>query len=575
VAVTAAAHRTAVTGLALVALSVGVYAPSFEHDWLNYDDDVYVTANRDLQRGLTPEGLAWAFSTFQGANWFPLTRVSWMLDRAIWGLDAGGFHATSVGLHALNALLLFLALAKLTARTGRSAFVAAVFAVHPLHVESVAWIAARKDLVSGLFFMLALLAYARAGPDGPGLRRQVLVFVCAALGLMAKPVVVTLPFVLLLLDEWPLGRLRRRDAPDRWDPVRVRRAVREKLPLFALAAAASAVTVVAQRAGGSVASLEQMPLHLRAANAVVAYTAYLGKALWPSGLAVFYPHPGAGIGVGRVALAAALLAAITGLVLATARRRPYGLVGWLWYLGMLVPVIGLVQVGSQSMADRYTYLPLIGVSILVAWGVPDLLGGGRGRGRALAAAAGVAIAALAAGSALQLRHWRDSETLFTRALSVTRDNHVAHAYLGRALLAEGRAREAIEHYSEAVRLRPEFLTAANNLAWLLATAEAESLRNPYAALRLAQRSARLTRHLDPPVLDTLAAAYAASGRFEEAVAAAERGVALAREAGDRELADQIAQRLALYRQGEAYRENPTAGAGPGTPSGGGPAPARG
>jgi tetratricopeptide (TPR) repeat protein len=227
------------------------------------------------------------------------------------------------------------------------------------------------------------------------------------------------------------------------------------------------------------------------------------------------------------------------------------------------------------MADRYTYLPLIGVSILVAWGVPDLLGGGRGRGRALAAAAGVAIAALAAGSALQLRHWRDSETLFTRALSVTRDNHVAHAYLGRALLAEGRAREAIEHYSEAVRLRPEFLTAANNRAGLLASAEAESLRNPDAALRLAQRSARLTRHLDPPVLDTLAAAYAASGRFEEAVAAAERGVALAREAGDRELADQIAQRLALYRQGEAYRENPTAGAGPGTPSGGGPAPARG
>jgi hypothetical protein len=565
VAVTAAARRTGVTGLALVALSVGVYAPSLGHAWLDYDDDIYVTANRDLQQGLTRDGLAWAFSTFQGANWFPLTRVSWMLDDAIWGLDARGFHATSVGLHALNALLLFLALSKLSSRTGRSAFVAAAFAVHPLHVESVAWIAARKDLLSGLFFMLALLAYARPGPDGPGLRRQVLVFVCAALGLMAKPVLVTLPFVLLLLDEWPLGRLRRRDAPERWDPARVRRAVLEKLPLFALSAAASVVTVAAQRAGGAVASLEQVPFHLRAANAVVAYTAYLGKALWPTGLAVFYPHPGAAIAPWRVALATAFLASVTGLVLVTARRRPYGLVGWLWYVGMLLPVIGLVQVGSQSMADRYTYLPLIGVAILVAWGVPDLLGPGRGRRPALAAAGGVAIAALAAGSALQLRHWRDSETLFTHALSVTRDNHVAHAYLGRALLAEGRTREAIEQFSEAVRLRPEFLTPANNLAWLLATAEAESLRNPYAALRLAQRSARLTRYLDASVLDTLAAAYAASGRFEEAVATAERGVALAEQAGDRELADEMAQRLALYRQGEAYREDPAAGTASGTP----------
>jgi hypothetical protein len=565
VAVTAAARRTGVTGLALVALSVGVYAPSLGHAWLDYDDDIYVTANRDLQQGLTRDGLAWAFSTFQGANWFPLTRVSWMLDDAIWGLDARGFHATSVGLHALNALLLFLALSKLSSRTGRSAFVAAAFAVHPLHVESVAWIAARKDLLSGLFFMLALLAYARPGPDGPGLRRQVLVFVCAALGLMAKPVLVTLPFVLLLLDEWPLGRLRRRDAPERWDPARVRRAVLEKLPLFALSAAASVVTVAAQRAGGAVASLEQVPFHLRAANAVVAYTAYLGKALWPTGLAVFYPHPGAAIAPWRVALATAFLASVTGLVLVTARRRPYGLVGWLWYVGMLLPVIGLVQVGSQSMADRYTYLPLIGVAILVAWGVPDLLGPGRGRRPALAAAGGVAIAALAAGSALQLRHWRDSETLFTHALSVTRDNHVAHAYLGRALLAEGRTREAIEQFSEAVRLRPEFLTPANNLAWLLATAEAESLRNPYAALRLAQRSAHLTRYLDASVLDTLAAAYAASGRFEEAVATAERGVALAEQAGDRELADEMAQRLALYRQGEAYREDPAAGTASGTP----------
>ena len=551
-------RRTLVPGLVLVALAVGLYLPALDHAWLNYDDDIYITDNRDLQRGLTPEGLAWAFSTFQGANWFPLTRLSWMLDYEIWGLDAGAFHATSLALHALNGLLLFLALAKLSGRVARSAFVAAVFLAHPLHVESVAWAAARKDPLSGLFFMLALLAYASAGPRGPAFRQHLLVFVCAALGLLAKAVVVTLPFVLLLLDEWPLGRLRRRDRPERWDPRRIREAVVEKLPLFALVTAAGVVTIVAQRAGGAVASLEQIPLHLRAANAAVAYVAYLGKVLWPTQLAIFYPHPGDAIAAGWVALSAAFLLAVTALLIAAARRRAYGLVGWLWYLVMLAPVIGIVQVGSQAMADRYTYLPLIGLSIVAAWGVPDLLGSLRRRRLVLAATAGVTIAALAAGTASQLHHWRDSEALFRHALRVTRDNHIANAYLGAALLAQGRTREAIAHSSEAVRLRPDFLTAANNLAWLLATAEVESLRNPYTALRLAQRSAFLTEHGDARVLDTLAAAYAASGRFEEAVRAAERALKLATEAGDGELAAEVEARLALYRAGEAYREEPSA-----------------
>jgi tetratricopeptide (TPR) repeat protein len=369
--------------------------------------------------------------------------------------------------------------------------------------------------------------------------------------------VVTLPAVLLLLDEWPLGRLRRRDAPERWDPGRIGRAVREKLPLVALVVAAGVVTVVAQRAGGAVASLEQVPFPLRASNAVVATVAYLGKAFWPTGLAIFYPHPGNALSGWQVAFSAALLLAVTALLLALARRHPYGLVGWLWYLATLAPVIGLVQVGSQAMADRYMYLPLIGLSIVVAWGVPDLMGKGRRRRLVLAATASAAIAALTAGTALQLRHWRDSEALFAHALSVTRDNHVANAYLGSALLQQGRTREAIALYSEAVRLRPDFLTAANNLAWLLATAEAESLRNPYAALRLAQRSARLTQHSDAHVLDTLAAAYAAAGRFEEAVLTAERGVGLARESGDVELEAEIEGRLARYRAGQAHREDPT------------------
>ncbi len=550
-------RRTLVTGLGLVALTVLLYWPTLDHRWLNYDDDIYITDSLELQRGLTPEGLGWAFSTFQGANWFPLTRLSWMLDTEIWGLDAGGFHATSLALHALNGLLLFLALSKLTGCLGRSAFVAAVFAVHPLHVESVAWAAARKDPLSGLFFMLALLAYASGAPRAPVLRQHVAVFVCAALGLLSKAIVVTLPAVLLLLDEWPLGRLRRRDAPERWDPGRIGSAVREKLPLVALVVAAGVVTIVAQRAGGAVASLEQVPFPLRASNAVVATVAYLGKALWPTQLAIFYPHPSDALSGWQVAFSAALLLAVTALLLAVARRHPYGLVGWLWYLATLAPVIGLVQVGSQAMADRYTYLPLIGLSIVVAWGVPDLMGNLRWRRLVLAATASAAIAALTAGTALQLRHWRDSEALFAHALSVTRDNHVANAYLGTALLQQGRTREAIALYSEAVRLRPDFLTAANNLAWLLATAEAESLRNPYAAVRLAQRSALLTQHSDAHVLDTLAAAYAASGRFEEAVLTAERGLGRARESGDVELEAEIEGRLALYRGGQAYREDPT------------------
>jgi tetratricopeptide (TPR) repeat protein len=437
--------------------------------------------------------------------------------------------------------------------------VAAVFAVHPLHVESVAWAAARKDPLSGLFWMLALLCYAHSARSQPRTARIALVFVCMGLGLMAKPVVVTLPFALLLLDEWPLGRLRRADAPERWDPRRIGRAFLEKLPLFALAAAAAAVTVAAQRSGGTVVPLDRVPLDLRAGNALVAYVAYLGKALWPSGLAIFYPHPGDALPGIQIALAAAFLIGATALVTVWARRRPHLFVGWFWYLGTLVPMIGLVQVGSQAMADRYMYLPLIGLSIAVAWGIPELLPDWRWKRVGLALAAGAAVAGLAATSARQLHHWRDSEALFEHALQVTRENHVAHAYLGSALLERGRTQAAIEHYSEAVRLRPDFLTAANNLAWLLATGESEELRNPYVAVRLAQRAAGLTSHGDPRVLDTLAAALASANRFEEATRAAERGIELARAAGEHELEAAIQQRLELYRAGRAYTEEPAGG----------------
>jgi tetratricopeptide (TPR) repeat protein len=542
--------------VSLCALTVVVFLPMLDHAWLNYDDDIYITDNPDLLRGLTRDGVAWAFSTFHGANWFPLTRLSWMLDYEIYGLDPAGFHATGLALHALNGLLLFLALSQLTGNATRSAFVAAVFAVHPLHVESVAWAAARKDPLSGLFWMLALLCYAHAARREPRAARMLPVFACLGLGLMAKPVLVTLPFALLLLDEWPLGRLRRADAPERWDPRRIGRAALEKLPLFALAAAASAITVAAQRSGGTVAALDQVPIDMRVGNALVAYVTYLGKALWPSQLAIFYPHPGDALPRHQIALAAAFLIGATALVTAWARRRPYLLVGWFWYLGTLVPVIGLVQVGSQAMADRYMYLPLIGLSIAVAWGIPELLPDWRWKRAGLALVASAAIAGLGVSAARQLHHWRDSEALFQHALQVTRDNHVAHAFLGSALLEQGRTEAAIDHYSEAIRLRPDFLNAANNLAWLLATGESETLRNPYLALRLAERAARLTSHGDPRVLDTLAAALASANRFEEAMRAGERAIELARAAGEHELEAEIQKRLELYRAGLIYTEEP-------------------
>jgi tetratricopeptide (TPR) repeat protein len=371
---------------------------------------------------------------------------------------------------------------------------------------------------------------------------------------MAKPIAVTLPFVLLLLDAWPLRRLQRDDDPRGFDRARIRRALTEKWPLFALAVAASVVTLVAQRSGGALASLDHVALGERIANALVAYTAYLGKTVWPSGLAVFYPHPEESLPWPQVAMAAAFLVGVTVLALVRFRRAPGFGVGWLWYLGTLVPVIGLVQVGSQAMADRYMYLPLVGLAIAVAWGVPALVPTGRARTPVLSSLAVVTLAALAGVASLQLRHWRDSRSLFEHAVRVTADNHVAHAYLGAALLDEGRTEEGVARLSEAVRLQPSFLAASNNLAWVLATSGDDGVRNPVLAVPLAQRAAAITGGTDPDVLDTLAAAYAAAGRFEEAVQAAERAVALAAAAGPTERADAIQTRLDLYRERRAYRD---------------------
>lgn len=552
------AQRNGLLAVALGTLAVAVFWPIRGHDFLLYDDDLYVTANPMVALGLTRESVHWAFTSFHGANWFPLTRLSWMLDWQLHGAEARGFHTTSLLLHALTSSVLFLALARLTRSPGRSAFVAAVFAVHPLQVESVAWIATRKDTLSALCFALALLAYATPRRGDRGGRRIAAVFACLALGLLAKQMLVTLPFVLLLLDDWPLWRLRTSKDAGRFDSRALRRAIHEKLPLFVLVALFCAVALVAQRAGGALASFDALPLGERLANAASAGVAYLGMAFWPQGLAVFYPHPEQGIALWHGLAAAALLLGLTLGALRSARLGPSPLaVGWFWFLGMLVPVIGLVQVGSQALADRYTHLPLIGLAIALAWGAPQLLArllpDARARRATLVAAGTALLAALVVATSVQLRHWRDTEALMRHALAVTRANYVAHAYLGVALVAKDRAAEAVRHWQEAARLRPGYLDVANNLAWLLATSADPAVRDPDRARVHANRAARIAPD-EPAVLDTLAAAQAAAGLFAEAQRTAGRARRLAEQRGDTALARQIATHEAHYRAGRAWVE---------------------
>jgi hypothetical protein len=364
---------------------------------------------------------------------------------------------------------------------------------------------------------------------------------------------------------WPLGRLGRSGDPTRIDAQKLRRALLEKLPLLALVVAECVVVVLAQRAGGAIIGLAQIPFGARIANALVACASYLRLTFWPVDLAVLYPHPASGIGLGQATLAFALLLVVTLAAGAAWRRRPYLLIGWLWFLGMLVPTLGLVQVGAQAMADRYMYLPLTGLAIAVAWGVPDLLATlpipPRARRNCLALAAIASIAALGAASSAQLRFWRDSETLFRHTLAVTRENAIAHAQLGDALLERGRAAEALAQWEESLRLLPNYLEVANNLAWLLATTPIEAMRDPARAVAVAERARAIAERpevADPAelasVLDTLAAAQAAAGRFADAARTASESHVLALRSGDTGLAAEVAERGALYRAGRTYTE---------------------
>jgi Tfp pilus assembly protein PilF len=441
--------RRATVSVLLIAVSVAIYARVAGFGFINLDDPAYVSENPHVLNGLTGDGIAWAFTTTAQANWHPLTWLSLELDATAGGPSPRGFHLTNLALHAVNALLLFLLFARMTGSVWRSALVAALFAVHPLHVESVAWIAERKDVLSIALGLGACHLWLGA-IERPGFARFALATVAYAASLMAKPMLVTLPILLLLLDVWPLRR------KDPW-----RRLIVEKAPLIVLAAASSIVTFAVQAHGGAARSLTQYPLGSRAANAAVSYVAYLGKAIWPSGLSAYYPYAYGGWPAWQVGGALLTLTVITLACLRARSRAPYLLVGWLWYLVSLVPVIGLVQVGSQAMADRYTYLPLVGPTVMLAYALPDF---SARRSRALATA--IAVATVVVFALLAWReagYWSDSVTLFTRSLAVTKDNAVAHNSLARALFERGQIDLAVAHCAEAVRIAPGMGDAQANL----------------------------------------------------------------------------------------------------------------
>ncbi|TMA81673.1 MAG: tetratricopeptide repeat protein [Deltaproteobacteria bacterium] len=501
--------RALALAAALVLVTLVVYWPVVGSDFVNLDDDRYVTANPHVQRGLSLAGLRWALSSGEASLWLPLTWLSHMADCQLYGLAPAGHHVTNLLLHAANAALLLAVLVRVTGSLWSSAAVAALFALHPLRVESVAWVAERKDVLSALFWLLTLFAYAHY-VERPGASRLGLVALCFAAGLMAKPMLVTLPFVLLLLDYWPLGRLAR---------ARLPALIGEKLPLAAMAAAVSVVTLLVAERGGATVGWRPLPLAARIANALVAYAMYLTKTVWPSGLAAFYPPP-AGWSGGEVGASAAVLGLLSALAIVSARRQPFLLVGWLWFLGTLVPVIGIVQAGDQVLADRFTYVPHIGLFIALVWGGNHLLRGFEAVRPAAVAGMTVTLLTLAALSRRQVAYWHDSITLFTHAIEATTGNWLAHNNLGYALAEQGRTEEAARHFRTALESNPGYPEALNNLGTLLArqglTEEAAGYFSQALRLRPRYTDAR----------SNLGAALAAQGKTDEAMAEFQQLLAL-------------------------------------------------
>ena len=601
--------------IALAALSWLIFGQTFWHDFINYDDPRYVYENTKITGRLSISGIAWAFTHIHSMNWHPLTTISHMLDCQLYGLKAGWHHFTNVLLHSVAVLLLFLVLLQMTggpSRTGsiwRSAFVAAVFAIHPLRVESVAWIAERKDVLSGVFFMLTVLAYVYYARL-PRISRYLVVLLVFACGLMSKPMLVTLPFVLLLLDYWPLDRIK----------GQVWKRVLEKLPLISLSAVSSIATFLAQK--GAVGYTEELPILERLNNAVISYVLYIWQMLWPLNLAVFYPHPENRLPLWEIISSLFLLICVTAVAITLRKQLPYLITGWLWYLGMLVPVIGLVQVGWQGRADRYTYLPQIGLYIAVTWAVADLTTLWRQQRTILTVAALLTIVVLSWSAWIQTWYWRDSETLFKHALAVTTNNDVAennlgieylrqgnvdgaisllqtavdlrpdnspgHENLAKALLQKGKVADALIHYRKLLELQPDNIevhnivgtvliqqgriregveewqkvlaiqsdngNAMSNLAWVFATSPDDSLRDGAKAVQLASEALRISGQRIPIIFRTLAAAYAETGEFSKAIQNAQKGIELANSQGNSDLAAELQGNIALYEQRRPLRD---------------------
>jgi tetratricopeptide (TPR) repeat protein len=597
----ASAPRAQILGvsISLIAITWLVFGETLHHPSINFDDPGYVFENPQIAAGLTSAGILWAFTHSHMQNWHPLTWISHMLDCQLFGLNAGGHHFTNVLLHTIAVILLFLVLQQMTGALWRSAFVAALFAIHPLRVETVAWIAERKDVLSGVFFMLTLGAYVRyvRKPSGS---RYLVVALLFALGLMAKPMLVTVPFVLLLLDYWPLGRLadisptvskpKTAIARQRDQKSIVMRLILEKVPLLVLSAVSSIITLFSQRE--IAVSTRLLPISWRINNALVSYVVYIWQMFCPTRLALVYPHPEYRLSFWGVVAAIAFLAGVTALVLTLRKAHRYLITGWFWYLGMFVPVIGIMQVGIQARADRYTYLPQIGLYLMLTWAIADLSMAWRYRRQILVPAATMVIVGLAWSAWIQDTYWRDSERLWAHTLAVTSHNDVAHAslailsferghideaishseealriqpgntnahnILARALFRKGRVNEAVAHLKETLRITPDDDYAQANLAWVFATSPDVSLRDGSKALELAESLTERLGHANDlnaiQALQILAAAYAETGRFPQATQAAQQALQLAVAQNNVALTESLQSNLANYQRNLPLRE---------------------
>lgn len=465
--------------------------------FIDFDDNMYVIENPHVQSGLSYHGLIWAFTTTHTTNWHPLTWLSLMFDYDLYRLNPSGYHWTNIIFHIANTLLLFFVFNRMSGETWKSALVAFLFAVHPINVESVAWIAERKNVLSTLFWTLTMLTYVLY-VESPVLKRYLLVMLSFTMGLLVKPMLVTLPFVLLLLDYWPLNRFPSAMQGNRngiqWSEISP--LIREKLPLLVLAGVSSIVTVYAARSGGAIKSLETFPLDVRITNAFVSYAMYLKKMVWPQNLAIFYPHEGM-ISLWKIAATCLIISGFTIFVLFMSRRYRYLPVGWFWYLGTLMPVIGLIQVGYHAMADRYAYVPLVGIFVIISWGVSDIFSRLFARRILLILLAATVVSVSVIVSWQQVQYWQNSMTIFQHALNVTKNNYQAHQGVGNILFSRGNIDGAIAHYMEALRFKPDHAEVRNNLGMaLMYRGKFEEAMNQYLeALRIKPNQAKVYNNM--------------------------------------------------------------------------------